>query len=285
MLGDNVYGGFLGLGGGDKKDFEKKFDRPYADLLARSVIFRAALGNHDMSHRLGLDLIEAHDRFHIDGRHGYYSFTAGDSTAGVKLPEAGSGERKRAPLLEFLVLNTQRLKKGDPAQIIWLEQALAASRARWRIVYGHHPLYSTGKGWGHGGSVALRQQLEPLLVGSNAESASRSLEADSGDAMPAPKVQVVLAGHDHIYERFHPQKGVVYFVCGSSGKLDRDSSGRSPDVATVEDQQRVFMLWEATAEELRFQAINAQGQAFDCGIIRGGGEVETVSCLALTEGR
>ena len=103
--------------------------------------------------------------------------------------------------------------------------------------------------------------------------------------MPVPQVHVVLAGHDHIYERFHPQKGVVYFVCGSSGKLDRNSAGESPDIAAVEDQQRVFMLWEATPKELRFRAINAQGQAFDCGIIRGRGQPETVSCSVLTGSR
>ncbi|MDA2929496.1 metallophosphoesterase [Acidobacteria bacterium AH-259-O06] len=270
MLGDNIYGGFFGLGGGNKKDFEKKFDRPYADLLARGVTFRAALGNHDMRHRDGLDLIEAHDRFHIDGEHGYYSFTAGESASG-------------APLLEFLVLNTERLKNGDLNQILWLAEALAASQARWRIVYGHHPLYSTGKR--HGGEDALRQQLEPLFVDSDQRSSSKSFDVGFDNTMSAPQVHVVLAGHDHIYERFHPQKGVVYFVCGSSGKLNRNGARRSPDLAAVEDQQRIFMLWEATPEELRFRAINVQGQAFDCGIIRGWGQPETVSCSVLIGSR
>ncbi|MFQ5859507.1 MAG: metallophosphoesterase, partial [Anaerolineae bacterium] len=51
MLGDNIYGAWWG--GGNKKDFAKKFDQPYAELLARGVTFRAALGNHDMRHRDG----------------------------------------------------------------------------------------------------------------------------------------------------------------------------------------------------------------------------------------
>lgn len=249
MLGDNIYGAYWG--GGNKKYFEAKFDRPYAELLARGVIFRAALGNHDAREAGGRDLIEAYDRFHIEGPQGYYSFTAGEN---AKKQEA-------APLVEFFVLNTMRLEKDkqDPEQLAWLEQALSRSRARWRIVYGHHPLYSTGKR--HGGDAGLRKKLESLLTGEG--------------------VQVVLAGHDHIYQRFHPQGGIVYFVCGSSGKLRRGNAGPSPLVAAVEDQQRVFMLWEATVEELRFRAINEQGQAFDCGVIRRTGTVREIACASL----
>jgi hypothetical protein len=264
MLGDNIYGAFWG--GGNKKDFEGKFDRPYAELLRRGVRFRAALGNHDTRADDGRHLIEARDRFHIDGPQGYYTFTAGEW-----LPEAGASglgeEREGAALVEFFVINTVRLEKDkkDPEQLAWLERALAESRARWRIVYGHHPLYSTGKR--HGPDAKLRAKLEPLLLGTDPAAGAAGL---GGGDKGGPQVQVVLAGHDHIYQRFHPQQGVFYFVCGSSGKLRRGNAEKSSLVAAAEDQQRVFMLWEATPTELRFRAINEQGQAFDCGVITGG---------------
>jgi predicted phosphodiesterase len=256
MLGDNIYGGPFGWGGGDRKDFEKKFDQPYAPLLARGITFRAALGNHDMRHDDGGDLIQDYDRFHIDGPQGYYNFTAG-----AWQPAAGEA----APLLEFFVINTIRLEKDkqDPEQLAWLEDALARSRARWRILYGHHPLYSTGRK--HGSDLILRGKLEALL---------RTSEDSS------PRVQVVFAGHDHIYQRFHPQNGIVYFVCGSSGQLRRGNAAPSPLVAAVEDQQRAVMLWEATADALRYWAINEQGDAFDCGVIHPGTAPEPVACAA-----
>lgn len=259
MLGDNVYGGFLGTGGGHRKDFEDKFDRPYAGLLARGVVFRAALGNHDMRHDDGRDLIGDFDRFHIGGPLGYYNFTIGEW-----LNQAGEA----APLVEFFVLNTVRLEgfRDDPEQLAWLDAALAASRARWRILYGHHPLYSTGAR--HGSDAVLRQRVEPLLAGPDGEL----------------RVQVVLAGHDHIYQRLVPQRGIVYFVCGSSGKLRRGNARPSALVAAAEDQLRSFMLWEATLEELRFRAINEHGQAYDCGRIRPAGPVEAVACGALAAG-
>ena len=253
MLGDNIYGGFLGTGGGHRNDFEEKFDRPYAGLLTRGVVFRATLGNHDMRRNDGRELIGDFERFHIGGPLGYYSFTAGEW-------QTETGEP--APLVEFFVLNTVRLegRRDDPEQLAWLEQALASSRARWRILYGHHPLYSTGKR--HGSDRELRPRVEPLLVNPGG----------------APRVQVALAGHDHIYQRLHPQQGIAYFVCGSSGKLRRGNARPSSLVAAAEDQLRSFMLWEATPEELRFRALNERGEAFDCGIIRGAGEVEAVAC-------
>ncbi|HXE75032.1 MAG TPA: metallophosphoesterase [Candidatus Xenobia bacterium] len=267
MLGDNIYGGVFNLGGGNKKDFVEKFDRPYAELLRRGVVFRAALGNHDVQTRDGRDVIESYERFHIERPEGYYSFTAG------ALPDG-------SPLVEFFVINTLRLEedKKDPEQLAWLEQALKASRARWQIVYGHHPMYSTGKR--HGADEEMRAKLEPVLTGEkeSPEAGASGLRGGIGQ----PRVQAVLAGHDHIYQRFHPQKGIAYFVCGSSGKLRRGNAKPSGDVAAVNDRERVFMLWEATPEELRFYAVNERGEAFDCGVLRHGQPLHAAECGALT---
>ncbi|MFQ5738296.1 MAG: metallophosphoesterase family protein [Acidobacteriota bacterium] len=263
MLGDNIYGGLFGLGGGERKDFAKKFDKPYAALLKRGVVFRAALGNHDLEHHHGRDLVAAYDRFHIEDPRGYYRFTAGVVRKGTGVLGGEVAAAEPAPLVEFLVLNTVRLKKGDADQLVWLKKSLQRSRARWRIAYGHHPLYSTGRR--HGADLRLRKQLEPLLSGQEQQ---KGLQ----------RVQVVLAGHDHIYERFQPRKKVVFFVCGSSGKLARKDARPSRALAASEDRRRVFMLWEAGPEQLRFWAINEYGQAFDCGTIGTEGEVESGPC-------
>ncbi len=271
MLGDNIYGGTFNQGGGNKSDFEKKFDRPYAELLRRGVVFRATLGNHDMQTRDGRDVVESYDRFHIERPEGYYSFAAGKWVPGmgdVRLGEEG----KARPLVEFFVLNTVRLEKDkrDPEQLAWLKQALKESRARWRIIYGHHPLYSTGKR--HGADEKLRAKLEPILLGESPAAGAAGLGGG--------RVQVVFAGHDHIYERFKGQKGIAYFVCGASGKLRRGNARASGELAAVNDREHVFMLWEATPEELRFRAINERGEAFDCGVLGHSQELRAVDCAA-----
>ena len=94
----------------------------------------------------------------------------------------------------FFVLDSNQM---DPKQLAWIDDALKQSQDEWKICYFHHPLYSDGGR--HGPSVQLRVALEPLLVKYG--------------------VNLVFSGHDHIYERLTPQKGIAYFVAGSAGEL------------------------------------------------------------------
>ena len=267
-LGDNFYGPvLLWWRHGSKRYFKQKFDEPYAELLRRGVRFHLSLGNHDVRTRNGRDIIEDKKRFHITGAQGYYRFGVRvigrimDSASAEAAVRGGLPpilkESERFPLVEFFALNTTRFDRGrkDPEQLAWLLSALELSKAEWKIVYGHHPLYSTGAR--HGSDKRLRRLVEPFLIG---------------------RVQVALAGHDHIYQRFHPQNGVVYFVEGSSGALRKGEARSDPMVAAEEDRLRAFMLWEATATELRFRAINERGEAFDCGRILPDGTVTVVPC-------
>ena len=50
----------------------------------------------------------------------------------------------------------------DRTQLQWLEKELAASGSDWKIMYFHHPIYSSGGR--HGSDTALRDQLEPLFL-------------------------------------------------------------------------------------------------------------------------
>jgi acid phosphatase len=47
-----------------------------------------------------------------------------------------------------------------PRQLAWLKAAVAASKARWKIVIGHHPIYSGGE---HGDTPELIKNILPLL--------------------------------------------------------------------------------------------------------------------------
>jgi hypothetical protein len=80
--------------------------------------------------------------------------------------------------VRFFVLDTNLL---EPAQLAWVDETLKQSRDPWR---SRHLLYRTRTG----GNVPLRVALEPLLVKHG--------------------VDVVL-GHDHVYERVKPQKGIT----------------------------------------------------------------------------
>jgi hypothetical protein len=216
MLGDNIYPN------GEASDLQRKFERPYAELLSNGVNFYASLGNHDV--RRGREAQIGYKLFNMQGR-AYYSFVRGDG------------------LVEFFALDTTRLE-GE--QLRWLDTSLAASRVRWKIAYFHHPIYSSGAR--HGSSKKRRALLEPLFRKHG--------------------VAVVFSGHEHFYERTHPQHGVHYFISGAGGKLRRGNiDRRSPLFAAGNDLVHSFMYVEVTGERLDFWAVDAEGNILDYGTI------------------
>ena len=144
--------------------------------------------------------------------------------------------------VRFFVLDTDAL---DPKQLAWLDAALGASQEAWKICYFHHPLYSNGAT--HGSEVNLRVILEPMFQKHG--------------------VNVVFAGHDHIYERLVPQKGIQYFVSGSAGQLRKGDLRRSKTTAAGFDEDCSFMLVEILDRELSFQAVSRTGQVVDTGTV------------------
>ncbi len=81
-------------------------------------------------------------------------------------------------------------------------------------------------------------------------------------------VQVALSGHEHVYERIKPQKGITYFVAGSSGQLRKGDLQPSPDTAAGFDTDRAFMLVEITDATFVFKTISRTGVVVDSGAIR-----------------
>ncbi len=120
----------------------------------------------------------------------------------------------------------------------WLEAALKASRAPWKIVALHRPLYSSGL---HGGSRSLRQALEPLLT--------------------RYQVDLVLAGHEHNYERLEAQ-GIVHIVTGGGGAWLRGFVSVRPQ-SKVRLRSPNYLVVEATAEQLRVVTYNEKNNAID----------------------
>jgi len=80
-------------------------------------------------------------------------------------------------------------------------------------------------------------------------------------------VNVVFSGHDHIYERMKPQKGVTYFVNGSSGELRKGDVHPSSITAAYYDQDQVFSLIEIDGDDMYFQARSRTGRTVDSGVI------------------
>ena len=98
--------------------------------------------------------------------------------------------------IRIVALDSQHA--DDPAQRRWLEQVLALPRPRgtWTIAAMHHPAYSAGQ---HGSTAEVQENWVPLFTRYD--------------------VPLVLAGHDHDYQRSRSLDGVTYIVSGGGAKL------------------------------------------------------------------
>jgi len=144
----------------------------------------------------------------------------------------------------FYALNSNYM---DKTQLEWLEKELSKDNTKWKICFFHHPPYSSGKK--HGSDDDLRKIVEPLFLKYG--------------------VNVVLAGHDHFYERIKPQNGIYYFVSGAGGKLRRGGvRPGSAITAKAFDRDLHFVLFEITGDELHFQAVTRVGQRVDSGALK-----------------
>jgi len=145
--------------------------------------------------------------------------------------------------VSFYSLNSNYM---DARQIKWLETDLAADTSQWKVCFFHHPLYSSAKA--HGSDKQLREVVEPIFLKYG--------------------VNVVLSGHDHVYERIKPQKGIYYFVSGAAGKLRTgDVKKNSPLTEKAFDKDMHFMLIEISGDQLYFQAISRTGETIDAGVL------------------
>ena len=98
--------------------------------------------------------------------------------------------------VRVIVLDSNRI--GNAKQTAWLRKVLAEEQPRgtWTIAAMHHPAYSAGD---HGSDENVQRRWVPLF-----EQAG---------------VELVVAGHDHDYQRSNEIDGITYIVSGGGAKL------------------------------------------------------------------
>jgi tartrate-resistant acid phosphatase type 5 len=105
---------------------------------------------------------------------------------------SGRYYKRSVGCVDLFVLDSNRI---DPQQTAWLDRVLAESKACWKLPVFHHPAYTCG-----------------------AYSSARDVVASWVPLFERHGVRLALAGHDHDYQRFAPQKGVTYVVHGGGGQ-------------------------------------------------------------------
>ncbi len=229
-VGDNFYED--GVASVDDPHWQKSFEDVYL-YTPLQVPWYVILGNHDyhVDPQPQFDYGKTHPRWVMPARN--YAQTH-NLNAGAKA--------------DFFYIDTspmiaeyQRDAKMRPhiatqdvgAQLKWLDDSLVASTAPWKIVIGHHPIYSAG--FGHGDQQEMIQLVLPILQ--------------------KHKVQAYFAGHDHDLQ--HLKGGDVHLFISGGGSEHRP-------VSTSDESQfgagiSGFAMASLRAEALQVRFIDNKG--------------------------
>lgn len=183
MLGDNIYPDGAMADADDAKRFRDVFTTPYGSLVKeRDFRIYGVLGNHDWhTSRDGalvqVRFLETTPPFFMDGlfyrvvpaaSQGEVEIFALDTQvllAATKTPEAVLAEdasEVQTDDLEYFEPWSAPQNDAERNMVQWLETSLASSKARWKIVIGHHPLWSTA-GSKFQQARSLRRLILPAL--------------------------------------------------------------------------------------------------------------------------
>ena len=193
-----------------------------ADYGALKVPFFATLGNHDYrgNQQAQVDYTAKSQTWRMPQT--YYTFRAGR-------------------VVQFFALDTDEGTAGrllfkkpwSDAQADWLDAELGKSKAPWKIVYGHHPIFSDGH---HGDSARLKRKLLPILR--------------------KHKVAAFLCGHEHELQ-FHEMEGIDFVIAGGGVKDTRDVTRRR---AVFVAGSHGFLEISATGQSLDLRLRGSAGQ-------------------------
>ncbi len=226
--------GDLSYANGKQKIWDEWFEQ--LEPLSRSIPVMPALGNHENEE--------------INGRR--IGYTAYQARFALPHPETRySFDYSEARFVSF---NTDDFSNEEQTRwfVDTLKKAQADKNIRWVIVYQHHPLYS---------STIERLNNEPLI-------------AAVRHVLDQYKVDLVLAGHNHNYERSYPLvgetivqsgsgpyqkgKGTVFVISGGGGRPLYKFTPEVPVITSRRESVWHYLRVRATKKELRVEAIRTK---------------------------
>ncbi len=191
-VGDNFYeDGVTGL---DDPQWQDSFEAIYADAALQTP-WHVILGNHDYRGDVEAQLRygDSHPRWRLPAR--YYSRTE-------RLPDGTPADLffiDTNPMISAYRHTKVRIDDQDvPAQLAWLDRALGQSTAAWKIVIGHHPIYTVT-----GGKRDQKDLIAMLLP-----------------ILQAHQVPIYINGHDHNLQVIE-RDGLCFITCGAGSQTSK----------------------------------------------------------------
>jgi acid phosphatase len=225
--GDNFYP--KGVSGVSDPLWKEAFESVYADNGLQGPWY-PVLGNHDHKGVVAAEREYSAVSSRWSMPADYYRHTE----------VLGSGNLVEFFLLDTLPLSragdgfmTRLFEPGAATQLSWLNAALAESKAMWKIVVGHHPVFSAGP---HGNTPTLIAALKPLF--------------------DRHHVAAYINGHDHNLQHIIVD-GVSYLTCGAGSEAHRIAH---PEESAFSAAVPGFMVVKMTPSAILITFLDARAQ-------------------------
>ena len=203
LMGDNAYAQ------GIDWEFQQRFFEYYqTDILMKQTVLMPTPGNHDYSPTANNYRIEDP----LVAYFNIFSFPTKGESGGVPSGSKAFYSYDYANI-HFISLDSygregedRSMFAKDGEQMKWLEKDLKANKQKWTIVYWHHPPYTMAS---RNSDIevdlkAIREGVVPIL--------------------DKYKVDLVLNGHSHVYERSQMMKGHYGLAATFDQKLNSAST-------------------------------------------------------------
>lgn len=237
--GDNFYPN--GVASVHDPQWMSSFENIYSDF-SLNCDWYVVLGNHDYRGNVQaeIDYSNISRRWNMPSR--YFSFEK----------EADDGAS-----IQFLFIDTSPLNDeyyfedkyknkvvgtDTTAQLNWLRKELTASTATWKIVIGHHPLYTGGKRIDDENFV--RPHLEPILK-------------EYG-------VDFYLAGHEHDLQHIKPDGPTHHIISGAGSEVR--PTVKLP-ISKFAQAIQGFTNFSVTKNKCQFQFLSYEGKVLYTGVV------------------
>ena len=172
----------------------------------------------------------------IHGRNYYYFFRQGINTDSVWF-SYNFGD------IHFISLDYRR--ENETGMIKWFKNDLKNCNTKWKIVYLHRPSYNVGGHRSHWGAPLWQKLFREY------------------------KIDIVFAGHSHLYERFYPMRPaadnnawpVTYITTGGAGAELYNAVDN--DYLAVSKSANHYLVGSVSGDTLKFTAKLLDGNTLD----------------------
>lgn len=123
------------------------------------------------------------------------------------------------------------------SQLNWINNTLSNSKAKWKMVFGHHPVYSAGTK--HGSSPDLENTLNPILLKN--------------------KVQFYICGHEHDLQHLSSPNSPIDYIVSGAGSQTRET-GFIEGLSKFSDGNSGFALVSVYENRTNVYFINYAGK-------------------------